>query len=289
MSEIAVLRQALRRLPALKGDWTFEHLGQNAYCLQQGGRRFFAKWIADDDERGRNELEIYRTVLRRADLPTPALLHVLPAGPGRLALWEWLDGEDLRQEGRQLLPQAFRLLGHFHAAQRHTGPLSSPVTAQVYASVADLLQGEAATLAALLPPSFRQPCADFLMRLTCGYPTLIHGDMHPGNLRRVAEGLYFVDWGYARRSLNLFDLDYIRSLDLGDQITEWWHIRPEEAVHILPAYFEAAGLSACDCWAIHRGVMLWSALWAHFNLARAHDLAAQKTCRQRITRILEEK
>ncbi len=289
MTEIAVLRQALRLVPALEGEWAFEKLAENVYRLEQGGRRFFAKWIADDDERGRNELEINRTVLSRADLPTPALLHVVPAGPGRLALWEWVDGEDLRQEGRDLLPQAFRLLGHFHAAQRHIGPLSSPVTGQVYASVADLLRGEAETLGSLLPPSFRRPCADLLMRLTCGYPTLIHGDMHPGNLRRAADGLRFVDWGYARRSLNLFDLDYIRSLDLGEPAAEWWLIRPDEARQVLPGYFEAAGLSACDCWAVHRSVMLWSAMWAHFNLARAHDVAGQKTCRQRIARLLEEK
>ncbi len=289
MSEIGVLRQALRQVPALRGEWAFEKLGENIYRLEQGERRFFAKWIAADDERGRNELEINRTVLRRAGLPVPALLHVLPAGQGRLALWEWVEGGDLRQEGRDLLPQAFRLLGRFHADRRHTGPLFSPATGQTYPSVRSLLQGEAAALGALLPPSYRPRCAEFLLRLECGYPTLIHGDMHPGNLRRAPDGLRFVDWGYARPSLNLFDLDYIRSVDLGDAADEWRHIRPAEAEQILPAYFEAAGLGGYDPGAVHRGVMLWAALWAHAGLTRAHDFTAQKVCRQRIARLLEEK
>lgn len=288
MSDAVVLRQALRQVPALQGEWAIEKLGENIYCLEQEERRFFAKWIADDDERGRNELEINRTVLRRASLPVPALLHVLPAGQGRLALWEWVGGGDLRQEGRDLLPQAFRLLGRFHADQRHTGPLFSPATGRAYPSVRDLLQGEADSLGALLPPSYRPRCAALLLRLACGYPTLIHGDMHPGNVRLAPDGLRFVDWGYARPSLNLFDLDYIRSVDLGDAADEWWHIRPAEAGQILPAYFEAAGLGGCDYRAVHRGVMLWAALWAHANLTRAHDFPAQKVCRQRIARLLDE-
>lgn len=288
MIEIAVLRQALRQAPDLQGEWAVETLGETAFRLEQGERRFFAKWIAEDDERGRNELEINRTVLRRASLPVPALLYVLPAGQGRLALWEWVEGGDLRQEGRDWLPQAFRLLGHFHAEQRHNGALFSPATGQTYPSVRDLVRGEAASLGALLPPSYRPRCAALLRRLECGYPTLIHGDMHPGNLRLAPDGLRFVDWGYARPSLNLFDLDYIRSVDLGEAADEWWHIRPAEAGQILPAYFEAAGLGGWDDRAVHRGVMLWAALWAHANLTRAHDFSAQKICRQRIARLLED-
>ena len=287
MSEIPVLRQALRTVPSLEGEWAFETLNENAYRLVQKERRYFAKWIAADDERGRNELEINRTVLPQSGLPAPKLLYVLPAGEGRLAVWEWAGEEDLRIHGRDLLPQAFRLLGNFHAGQRHPGPVSSPVTGRSYASVPDLLQGEADDLGGLLPPAWRPRCAAGLAILECGYPTLIHGDMHPGNLRRAVDGVLFVDWGYSRRSLNLFDLDYIRSVDLEDDPHEWWHIRPPEAERILPDYFAAAGLGTLDHRTVHRGVMLWSALWAHHNVTLAHDFAGQKTCRRRIAMLLE--
>jgi hypothetical protein len=287
MSEVAILRQALRAIPSLGGEWAFETLNENVYRLAQGERRYFTKWIADDDEHGRNELEINRTVLPQSGLPVPKLLHVLPAGQGRLAIWEWAGEEDLRAQGRDLLPQAFRLLGNFHAGQRHPGQLSSPVTNKTYPSVPDLLQGEAEDLGGLLPPAWRPRCAAGLAVLECGYPTLIHGDMHPGNLRRTQQGVLFVDWGYARRSLNLFDLDYIRSIGLDEDADEWWHIRPPEAERILPDYFAAAGLGALGHRAVHRGVMLWAALWAHYNVTRAHDFAGQKVCRRRIEMLLE--
>ena len=287
MSEIPILRQALRAVPALEGEWAFEKLTENAYRLEQGERCYFAKWIADEDARGRNELEINRNLLPGSGLPVPKLLHVLPAGQGRLAVWEWVGKEDLRAEGRDLLPQAFRLLANFHAGQRRPGPVSSPVTDKVYASVPDLLQGESQDLGGLLPPAYRPRLAAGLAILECGYPTLIHGDLHPGNLRRVPDGVRFVDWGYARRSLNLFDLDYIRSVEMEDDPDEWWHIRPAEARRILPDYFAAAGLGTLDPFAVHRGVMLWAALWAHANVTRAHDFAGQKSCRRRIDMLLE--
>lgn len=287
MSEVAVLRQILRAVPSLEGEWTFEKLNENAYRLVQQERRYFAKWIAADDERGRNELEVNRSVLPGSGLPVPKLLHVLPAGQGRLAVWEWAGEDDLRAQGRELLPQAFRLLGNFHAGQRRPGPVSSPVTGRRCGSISDLLRGEAEDLGGLLPPAWRPRLAAGLSILECGYPALIHGDLHPGNLRRVADGVLFVDWGYARRSLNLFDLDYIRSADIEDDADEWWHIRPAEAARILPGYFAAAGLGGLDPLAVHRGVMLWAALWAHFNVTRAHDFAGQKVCRRRIQMLLE--
>ncbi len=94
-------------------------------------------------------------------------------------------------------------------------------------------------------------CREMWRTLAAGYPTLIHGDLHPGNLRLTTRGLFFVDWGYARQTLNFFDLDYVRLLPMpGETEQPWWLITPDEATAVLPAYFAACGLAhlAPDHW-----------------------------------------
>ena len=286
MMDAAGVLSVLRSDPEPAGEWSAKALGENTYLIQQNEQVFFAKWIAGNDRRGQNEIEINRMVLGVTSLPVPKLLRVLPAGADRLAVWEWVEGDDLRSKHRERLPEAFRRLGEFHAARRGKGPISSPITGQTYETVEAFLEGETRALCMDLSPAQQEACACRLQRLSCGYPTLIHGDMHPGNVRLGSSGLMFLDWGYARRSINLFDLDYVRSIPIRPPETDWWIIQPEEAEGVLAAYFSTCGLPDAETGEIHFAVMVWAALWNLYN-SRQFTGDARTLAQRRLEYLLE--
>lgn len=208
-----------------------------------------------------------------------------------MAGWEWLDGNDLRYQNRDLLPQAFEQLGNFHLEQRHTGQVYSLVTHQPYATIKDLLEGELTFLTAFHDKSVRKEVARAFSLLEAGFTTYIHGDMHPGNLRITEQGLKFVDWGYCISSLSLFDLGYIHTVNFEDRADKapWWCITPEEAQLVLPAYYAACGLGGHNYNQIHWAVMLWRELWAYYNSIQHENLFASEKCKQHIEQLIAMK
>lgn len=270
-----------------------QQVQENTYRLQdRTGQVFFVKVILPGDSLGQNELRANQQALAHSTLPTPRLLRVVHTPQAEIACWEWLEGEDLRLRGRERLSQAFARLGEFHASQRFVGPLTCPLDGRVYASLPALLDA----IASYAPPDLREACVVRLCLLEAGYPTFIHGDMHPGNLRwQPGEGgepaaLYFVDWGFACPSLNLFDLDYIHSvtLDPPEEVDTWWNITPAEARDVLPAYFAACGLGNLNPWEIQRSVMLWALLRSHYNASQNDDAPAAELAHRRIENLLRE-
>jgi Ser/Thr protein kinase RdoA (MazF antagonist) len=275
-----------RSVPGLRGEWRLEAMGEKTFRAGSEDRSVFVKWIAADDRRGQNEIEVNRSVLTGASIACPGLLHVIPCGADRLAVWEWVDGSDLRSTRRNSLPEAFRKLGAFHASQRGAFPVSSPISGNEYESIQALIDGETGIVCAGLPPTLGERCTRILQSLSCGYPTLIHGDMHPGNLIASAAGPVFVDWGFARRSINLFDLDYVESRPIQPAEAAWWVIRPEEAEAVFKAYFPACGLAEADAMEIHRAVMVWAALWSLYNAGTMHD-SNRAVSQQRLEYLVE--
>jgi Ser/Thr protein kinase RdoA (MazF antagonist) len=282
----AVLQNAKLAVP-LAGDFSLEQVQGNAYCLHNGDQSLFIKWISDDDRYGANEIWVNQQFLRQIPLVVPRFIGAWPTAGATVAAWEWLDGIDLRTVRRDLLPDAFAALGHFHASQRQAGPVYSPTNHQRYETIDALLQGELHFLCSHLDKPVEQECAPFFVRLQAGYGALIHGDMHPGNLRFADERLYFVDWGYARCSLNLFDLDYCQSVRFPQQDElPWWIVSPQEAEAVLPAYFAACGLAQLEVAPIHRAVMLWNELRSHYHSVLNQNQEEIVTCRRRIDWLL---
>jgi thiamine kinase-like enzyme len=113
--------------------------------------------------------------------------------------------------------------------------------------------------------------------------------MHPGNLILTERGVFLVDWGYATYSLNLFDLDYIQSRPLEPKgQPPWWVISPQEAREVLPAYFEACGLSHADIKRTHGAIMLWRQLANFYNALRHRDEMDLATCRENVAMLLSQ-
>ncbi len=262
-----------------------EQVQEHAFHLYCRDRSLFLKLIPHNDERGKNEICVNRAVLSSADIPAPRLVFILDSGEFSLAAWEWLDGSDLRELHREYLPAAFARLGSFHAAQRHRRPVSSPVTGRAFGSIAEMLHADAVFLCSFYDPSFETRCVRHFSLLEAGYPTFIHGDLHPGHICFTPGGLKFVDWSYAIHSLNLFDLSYVWSVPLDKERTPWWIITPSEAQIVLPAYFIACGMGNCDYRPIHQAVMLWSELWSHYNCMQNHLTEERAACCKNIERL----
>jgi hypothetical protein len=264
------------------------HLGQiqeNAYCLDTQPR-YFIKVISDNDRLGQNELRVHQGVLATASIPRPDLVYQIKLPGITIACWEWLEGADLRTQRRDLLPEAFEQLGLFHAQQRHAGQVESPITQRVYDTVQRLVEAEILYLARHHEEQIRKAAGLAGSLLGTGYATVIHGDMHPGNLHLTGQGLKFVDWGYCIPSLNLFDLGYIETIEFynPDEEMPWWIIRPDEARSVLPAYYAAFGLGGVDYDLVQLAVMFWSRLWAYENCVKfKNKLDAAKSRKQLVT------
>jgi len=131
-----------------------------------------------------------------------------------------------------------------------------------------MLVSESDRLTAHFDENIRVRCGEIISRLAAGYPTLIHGDVHPGNFLLSDRQIYLVDWSYACNSLNLLDLDYIHSLTIQVGNLPWTIIQPTEAAMVLPAYFRAAGLGHLDPFLTHQAVMVWNLLRNHENFVQ---------------------
>jgi len=246
--------------------YTLEALQENAYGLYSATARLFLKWIAADDPYGQNEIRINRQLASTVDFPGPHLLFSVPSGQAMLAGWEWAAGSDLRQHQREALPHAFAELGRFHARHRNAGSVYAPNTRHFYATLAAMLDAELAALTVGLERAVVAQCAEAFQRLSAGYVTYIHGDLHPGNIRAAAARIQFVDWGYAANSLNLFDLGYVqRHQGQGVDANAWWQIKPSEADAVLAAYFAASGMPQVDWKPLQWAVEVWSALYGYHN------------------------
>lgn len=284
---------ALRRAHGsfdLQPDSELSPVRQNIYLLVNGWRSYHVKWIPADDKHGRNEVDVNRNILGGSTVPAPRMVLAAEADGGMVAVWEKLEGTDLRIGNRYMLPEAFRLLGRFHLAQRNDGPAHSNITGNDYATIREMIGNELQLHCSLLPDGrvVEERCASVLAALECGFTTLAHGDFHPGNVILNSTGLYFLDWAYAHRGVNLLDLDYVESVELeagGDKLP-WWTIGPDEAGPVLSAYFDTCGLIHLDTANVHQAVMLHAQLRSHSNARQRGNDAGAAVALRNVHRLL---
>ncbi len=283
---IAALKTTGPEFAQLK-ESDFEPVQENAFCLRTSPP-FFIKYIADDDDLGNNEIWVNQTILPTASILNPRLIFTIKTTDATIAGWEWLDGADLHEQHRDLLPKAFEQLGYFHAQQRHNNPVSSLITRRTFTTIPDLLKAEFEFLLTFHDNSVCHHAKIAISLLETGYPTYIHGDVHPGNIRLTSQGLQFVDWGYCTSSLCWFDLGYVQTIILDDtQDQDWWCITPDEAQLVLPAYSLACGVDTYDYKQIHPAVMFWSELWAYNNCVRTGNEVDARISRQHLERLMD--
>jgi hypothetical protein len=259
----------------------------NSFRLSEGALSAFLRWVPKGDRRGETELRYYHSILSETDLRTPRMLATVSTDEGVLGVWEWLEGSDLRHTNRSLLPDAFTLLGQFHVSYKHAGPMESPITLQEYSMTRQLLDAELEILWPFRNSEARPRCRQILAALEAGFPTVNHGDVHPGNIVLADNLLHFVDWGHAHRGLNFTDLDYLWDTRIQDPCPDdWWVISGSEASSSLTAYLRASGVVGVDAAEVIRAVMLWNQLCTHSNAVHNGLEAEAKHCKVLILELL---
>ena len=266
---------------------SLEPVQEHAYHLR-ATPPLFVKWISNDDILGQNEIKINRAAFQNETNIAARLIHTVQLADGVIGCWEWLTGSDLRKMHRNHLPEAFAQLGHFHAKHRHNQVVYSLITQKAYDTPRELLAAEHQFLCSYHDAEVVQRAKPMFSWLEAGFPTQIHGDLHPGNLKLHEGKVRFLDWGYSRSSLNLFDLGYIETIrfDVSNE-NEWWTITPQEAPAVLAAYYVAVGKPVENIDQIHRAVMLWAKLWSYYNCVRYENEVAAERCKRHINHILE--
>jgi hypothetical protein len=285
----AIIRALIIERPNLAEEGLrAEEAGRNLYRLAGRRSRLFVKRFSKGDPYGEAEISISRRLGDVKELRIPRLECVIDSGETFLAAWEWLEGHDLRLEGRERLPEAFAQVGSFHAGHRNPLPVLSPTTRLAYSTIPELLRAEFDFLLSFLPPGCQIDTAPAIGLLSAGYPTLIHGDLHAGNILLTPQGLVFTDWGYAMNSLCLFDLSYVEYEAIpGEEVQGWWTIGPEEAKRVLEGYYTSSGFEGIDIPATHRAVRLWGELQGYFNCVKYHNRQAAKEAIKKIEWLAE--
>ena len=140
-----------------------------------------------------------------------------------IALLEWIDGESLKDVNRNLLPDFFAVLRGWHEKNINAGSIYSPYTDQEYESIDAFIAAEVAyhlNMANLA--TLESKCIASISGLNYGYATILHGDMHPGNVLFNGSRFVLLDPEYVHCGINLLDLDYIECRRSTEEDPPWW-------------------------------------------------------------------
>jgi len=97
------------------GELSIREIQEHVYQLNVASKwQFLVKWIARDNHLGQNELRVTRVLRRHKLIPAPPLVFEQTMSQGSFAGWVWIQGHDLREKGRDRLPEAFAQLGQIH-------------------------------------------------------------------------------------------------------------------------------------------------------------------------------
>ena len=177
-----------------------------------------------------------------------------------IALLDWIDGRSLKSESRSMLPAFFTDLRSWHESNRGAGAIYSPHASLEYESVLDFIESEVTHhLNNAGAPGLREVCIRQLSGLRRGFTTVLHGDVHPGNIVVERDRFVLLDPEYVHRGVNLLDLDYIEYFATGTATKPWWAIT-RWARECVGAYFSGDSFGPVEIGKTMHSVQLLSSL-----------------------------
>ena len=166
-------------------------------------------------------------VLRMVDAVTPGLApYLLASGDEGRMLLAHVPGRDRYDGGPELCA---RIIHALHPVQKHFAEHAGELRARgIPDDGLSRLPGVAAPYLAEIA-GLRELLDALPRRLAevaaCGLPdTLVHGDLHPGNVRTGEDGLTILDWGDALAGNPAYDI--LRLTDDPGVIAEWAALWP---------------------------------------------------------------
>jgi aminoglycoside phosphotransferase (APT) family kinase protein len=197
------------------------------------------------------------------------LHRCVPCDGGLIAVMEWIPGTTLREGSQDDLPAFFEQLARWHLGNAGSLPLYSRYTNLECASVEDFLSEELTLHLQMTGDRLpRDACWELLEPLALGFPTYVHGDVHPGNvMRRPGQGHALLDPEYLHIGVNYLDLDYVDWWGLEADPAPWWAIRVQ-ARESVGAYFAALDADGRTIPKIMTAICLLTTLRSHTNAVR---------------------
>ena len=210
------------------------------------GRRHAVKVINANEGRGTHGIkETWRRTEEVGELVQP-VTDLLEFDGYVVALLDWIDGKSLKETNREMLPSFFSRLRCWHSTNEGAAQIYSPYTETEYGSIEEFIDAEVSLhLNSAKLQRVRRQGLEAVSGLHHGFVTLIHGDVHPGNILYTHNRFKLLDPEYVHCSINVLDLDYIDygTTPAGD--SRWWDIT-KWANECASAYF------AIDQYAVDR-------------------------------------
>jgi hypothetical protein len=181
-------------------------------------------------------MQAYHRAKQVDDLIQP-VSDLIEFGNYVIAVLDWIDGDSLKEANLDLLPNFFSLLSDWHKKNINTDAIYSPYTDEEYESVDVFIEAEVifhlnnAGLSTLA-----RKCIALLSALNYGYSTILHGDIHPGNIQFDGSRFMLLDPEYVHCGINVLDLDYVNFDASPAKESPWWEITLR-ATECLYAYF----------------------------------------------------
>ncbi|WP_214106320.1 phosphotransferase [Acrocarpospora catenulata] len=224
----------------------------------EGGGQVFLKAVADDNPAAPlYQREMWAGAVLPEAVPAPRMTWSARTGGWLVMLFEYIDGRgaDL-SPGSPDLPLVLGTVAGMHRILTPC-PAAAPFVAD---NVTALLRKGAHMLG---PRADMVPDQAMYERALDGFDiedlageTLLHYDLHPGNLRMTDRGVYVIDWSFASRGAAWVD-----GVMLAPRLIEAGHT-PEQAegiLSLLPGWQDAPA----------RAVTALAALWTLFRIYKA--------------------
>lgn len=200
-------------------------------------RRYAVKVIHKKQGRGtRGIMLAYHRSEQIEDLIQP-VTDLIQIDDCVIALLDWIHGKSLKEVSRDLLPNFFSLLRDWHNKNINAGSIYSTYTDQEYESINEFIEAEVIfhlNNAELM--TMAKKCIALLSGLNYGFITILHGDVHPGNIQFYGSRFMLLDPEYVHCGINVLDLSYIDYNTSLSNESPWWEIALR-AKQCLKAYF----------------------------------------------------
>jgi Ser/Thr protein kinase RdoA (MazF antagonist) len=226
---------------------------------------FELRITAKEDTRALTSLRLAQATQRHGSELIQKVIEIRATHAGWIVVLEWIEGETLKDANRSALPDFFYGLGQWHLRNRTDRPLQSSYTLQSYAETRRFLADETMYHLERMAWADRySQCMTILEPLQDAHRTVLHGDVHPGNILATNSGFRLLDPEFMRVGPCLYDLDYLEYDVTAATEDGWWRITDQAEASAL-AYFRAVGLPLSHLQRSMRAVHLATLLASYSN------------------------
>ncbi|QQO10049.2 hypothetical protein [Breznakiella homolactica] len=215
----------------------------NVYLLERNNRRYVAKVSNNSFNHFVYSSELYQnTAINDPDSLLSKKIGFRYDGKNYFVLEKYVEGDTDPETIRAIMPGIFYKIGVFHRENKAEGRVWSMYSdGRKFDSIEDMVRYEFSYHESYWEDTKTlDPCLSAVMNLTKGFRTVLHGDLHLGNVILRDSGPVLIDTEWSALSLNMFEFEHVDffgiSRDYSEKVTD-------NALDCYRAYFYALGIN----------------------------------------------